>query len=68
MIRPALEYIATHYYEPITIKQLAVSVHLSESYFMNQFQKHVGFSAIEYISHFRINQACKILISTQKMC
>lgn len=66
VIRPALEYIATHYYEPITIKQLAASVHLSESYFMNQFQKHVGFSAIEYISHFRINQACKILISTQK--
>ena len=65
-IRPALEYIAAHIQETITIKQLAAAVHLSESYFMNQFQKHVGFSAMEYISHFRINQACKALICTQK--
>lgn len=65
-IRPALEYIATHFNEVITIKQLAASVHLSESYFMNQFQKHVGFSAVEYISHFRINQVCKALIGTKK--
>ena len=36
-IRPALEYIAEHFQEPITVKQLADSVHLSESYFMHQF-------------------------------
>lgn len=66
IIRPALEYIAAHYREVITIRQLATVVHLSESYFMNQFQKHVGFSAVEYISHFRINQVCKALISTRK--
>lgn len=65
-IRPALEYIAAHFHEVITIKQLASAVHLSQSYFMNQFQKHVGFSAVEYISHFRINQACKALVSTKK--
>lgn len=65
-IRLALEYIAEHFNEKITIKQLASAVHLSESYFMNQFQKHVGFSAVEYISHFRISHACKSLISTRK--
>ena len=52
MIRPALEYIKEHFQENITIQQLAAVVHLSESYFMNQFQRHVGFTAIEYISHF----------------
>ncbi len=66
IIRPALEYIKTHFSEPITIRQLATEVHLSESYFMNQFQKHVGFSALEYLSHFRINQACLLLNSTAK--
>ena len=66
VIRPALEYISIHFRENITIRQLAAVVHLSESYFMNQFQKYVGFSAIEYISHFRINQACKRLTSTKE--
>lgn len=66
IIRPALEYIKKHFSEPITIRQLAAEVHLSESYFMNQFQKHVGFSALEYLSHFRINQACLLLNSTSK--
>lgn len=66
IVRSALEYIAEHFREIITIKQLASTVHLSESYFMNQFQKHVGLSTMEYISHFRINQACKELIGTKK--
>lgn len=66
MIRPALEYIKEHFQENITIQQLAAVVHLSESYFMNQFQRHVGFTAIEYISHFRINQACRLLGDTRK--
>lgn len=65
-IRPALEYIAEHFNEKITIKHLACAVHLSESYFMYQFQKHIGFSAMEYISHLRISKACRELIRTQK--
>lgn len=66
IIRPAIEYINHHYNENITIRQLAMVVHLSESYFMNQFQKYVGLSTIEYLSHFRINKACKLLINTKK--
>lgn len=66
IIRPALEYIAAHFQEHITIKQLAAEVHLSESYFMNQFQKYVGFSAVAYILHIRIHQACKELSDSHK--
>lgn len=66
VIRPALEYIAEHFNESITVGQLAASVHLSESYFMNRFRSHVGLSAVEYISHFRINKACRALIGTKK--
>ncbi len=64
-IRPALEYIAAHFREPITIAQLAASVHLSESYFMNQFRRQVGLSAVEYMTHFRIDMACKALKQTK---
>ncbi len=63
-IRPALQYIAEHYKERITVKQLAASVHLSESYFMSRFARHVGLSTCEYISHFRIHKACETLIDT----
>ena len=66
IIRPALEYIAEHFSENITVAQLAASVHLSESYFMNLFRKQVGLSAVEYISHFRIDTACRELIGTKK--
>ena len=66
VIRPALEYIAEHYSECITISRLAAAVHLSESYFMNRFKEYVGLSAIEYISHFRIEKACKELAGTKK--
>ena len=66
IIRPALEYIAEHYSEAITVKQLAAAVHLSESYFMNQFRQHVGLSAVEYITHFRISRACRSLVGTKK--
>lgn len=66
VIRTALEYIAEHFGENITIAKLAASVHLSESYFMEKFRKQVGLSAIEYISHFRIDKACKMLIGTKK--
>jgi AraC-like DNA-binding protein len=65
-IRVALEYISQNFNEKITIKQLADTVHLSQSYFMNQFQKFVGVSTGEYISQFRINQACRMLIDTSK--
>ena len=66
VIRPALEYIAEHYSECITISCLATAVHLSESYFMNRFKEYVGLSAIEYITHFRIEKACKELAGTNK--
>lgn len=66
LIRPALEYIAENYSENITISRLAATVNLSESYFMNKFREYVGLSAIEYISHFRIEKACNMLISTEK--
>lgn len=65
-IRPSLEYISEHYGEKITVLQLAQSVHMSESCFMRKFRKYVGLSAIEYISHFRIDKACHELLYSDK--
>ncbi len=66
VIRPSLEYISEHYSEKITVLQLAQTVHMSESCFMRKFRKYVGLSAIEYISHFRIDKACHELLHSEK--
>lgn len=66
IIRTALLYIQKHFKENIKIQQLADSVHLSPSYFMYRFRKSVGFSAAEYICHYRINYACKQIADTSR--
>lgn len=66
IIRNALLYIQNHFKENISIQQLADFVHLSPSYFMSQFRRSVGFSAAEYISHYRINYVCKQIADTSK--
>lgn len=66
MIRAALEYIADNFSENITIEQLAETVHLSKSYFMNRFRESAGVSAVEYLNQFRIRAACSALLESSK--
>lgn len=64
LLRPAIEYINQNFCEPITIQQLADTVHLSRSYFMGQFKQAAGMGAIEYINQLRIKKACRLLSDT----
>lgn len=66
VIRPAIEYIAENYRESITVAQLADTVHLSKSYFMERFRQSAGIGAVEYITQLRIKSACELLSSTRK--
>lgn len=65
-IKKVLSYIHENFRENITIGELAGLVHLSQSYFMNQFRKNVGLGAFEYITHYRINHACLLLCDTKR--
>lgn len=60
-MRPALEYMAQHFREDITVERLAELVHLSRSHFMRCFRKAVGIGAIEHLSQLRIRAACEAL-------
>lgn len=64
LIRPALEHITYCYMDSITIDQLAGKCAISPSHFMNSFKKAVGCSAIEYLTHIRIKEACTGLTET----
>lgn len=60
-VRPALEYMAAHFREEITVERLAALSHLSRSHFMRCFRKSVGIGAIEHLSQLRIQAACEAL-------
>lgn len=66
IIRPALEYMASHYNENITVEQLAQAAHLSKSYFMGCFKKATGIGAIEHLTQIRMKVVCDALINTNE--
>lgn len=63
-LRPALEYIRTHYGDELSIPLLADLSHLSKSYFMNLFRRVTGLSAMAYVNQIRIQAACELLRAT----
>lgn len=62
LIRPALEYMALHYGEDITVEKLSDISHLSKSYFMGCFKKATGIGAIEHLTQIRMKIICDALI------
>lgn len=65
-IRNALSYIYENYNKPISIKELSLYCCISESHFRRLFHSVVGISPLEYIQHYRIQQACHWLYLNQE--
>ncbi len=65
-IKSALEYIADHYSEKISISEMAQLAGFSENYFMSLFRQYVGMSCIQYINHYRVQKAAHALEETTK--
>lgn len=59
-----LEFVTDHYYERISVPQLANLVHVSEGYLNKCFKKRTGVSIIKYVNLLRIEEAKHMLIST----
>lgn len=66
VLKPALEYIHQHYAQPITMETLAEMCHLSEPHFRRRFVSILGTSPLNFVNATRINQACILLITTEK--
>ncbi|HBS44668.1 MAG TPA: AraC family transcriptional regulator [Paenibacillus sp.] len=56
-------YIEQHYQDELTIDQLAKVAGISTRHFMRLFKKKYGYSAIEYLAVFRIEQAQRLMRS-----
>lgn len=59
-------YIAQHYTEPLTVKQIGDVVKLHRNYAMNLFQKTFGTTLINYLTQHRISHAQRLLATTDQ--
>jgi AraC family transcriptional regulator len=56
-----IDFICTHFREPITLQQIAAAAQLSPFYFLRQFQSVYGCSPGKYIRHRRCSEAVELL-------
>lgn len=61
LIMKALDYIAAHYTENLSLQSVADSVHLSKSYFSLYFKKLTGRNFIDYLIELRVREAKRLL-------
>ncbi|WP_150274934.1 AraC family transcriptional regulator [Paenibacillus tepidiphilus] len=64
-ISPALEVITQHYMSPLTIDELAGLCHLSTTHFRRKFHEIMGTAPLDFLNSTRIEEACKLLKSTE---
>lgn len=60
-VQKAIEYISVHYSYPITVEDIAGYVGLSRSHLFRSFETVLQQSPKEYLTDFRIKQACYLL-------
>lgn len=65
LISKVLEYIYKNYMFPITIDSLAELCHLSTTHFRRKFHEIMGTAPLDFINSTRIDEACKLLKSTE---
>lgn len=63
-IAQSLQLIVNRLYEPLTISELAKAVSLSAHYFADRFKKEVGLPVMTYIQRQKIEEAKRLLTSS----
>ena len=63
-VEKAEKYIETNYSYPVTVEDVAAYVGISRSHLFRSFQAYMGKSPKEYLSEYRIKQACHLLKET----
>ena len=60
-VHRACDYVANNFANPISVCDIAQSVNLSRSRLYRLFMEHLSLSPIQYLTQFRIRQACVLL-------
>lgn len=59
-------YIQNNFYTKISLKEVADLIFLTESNFCKFFKKATGKTYSDYLNELRINEACRLLVQTEK--
>lgn len=63
-IQKVLNYIAENYDKDLTLEQISIMTNTSKYYFLKLFKKHTGLTPYNYLINYRINQAQRLLKTT----
>lgn len=61
-----IEYVNTHYQEPITLQDVADHLHVSFAYASKLFKKYTDTNYSKYLTGLRLDEAQKLLSTTEK--
>jgi len=67
-IKPAVDYIESHYAEPLNLSDIAKALHLSVSRMSHVFKEQMGVTVVDYLTKVRIEHSKELLIATDKNC
>ena len=59
--QPLKDYLEEHYYEDLSLTEVAEYVGITASYLSNLFSKQVGMKFVDYLNEVRIDHACTYL-------
>ncbi|MGI6255470.1 MAG: AraC family transcriptional regulator [Acutalibacter sp.] len=65
-IKTAIDYIRSHYRQPITIGQLAELSHMSDGHFCRLFKKYTLKTPVQYINRVRLSAAMDLLLESDR--
>lgn len=65
-INQVLRYIKKHYPQTISLEQMAGIAFMSPEYFCRKFRIKTGMTLTQYLQKTRIQEACRLLLNTEK--
>lgn len=60
------EYLRENFAEPVTVRQAAGMVGMTEFRFMKFFKKATGMTFVSYLTHLRLTNACRLLVESER--
>ncbi len=64
-VRRAIDFIHSHYAEPLTLGQIAAETFMSREYFSRIFKAETLKTPFEYLTHYRVSRAMELLEQTR---
>lgn len=65
-VKAMLEFVYSHYQEPIRVEDIAEATHISKRVCFRLFRENLHMTPVEFITGYRLRQACRQLVNTNE--